>query len=139
MILRKVSDEEEYVCYKRTCRTSRSIRHGSLFSSSKFELNQIVLLLHLWSKIYPPEIIMEDFEFSKKTITHWSRFCRDLDLWHQKLEVRIEIDESLIVRRKYNRGRLPKQQEMFGGALIEIPRGGQTFLLNSWNPGLKKF
>ncbi|KAF0987242.1 LOW QUALITY PROTEIN: hypothetical protein HZS_2879 [Henneguya salminicola] len=29
MILRKVSDGEEYVCYKRTCRTSRSIRHGS--------------------------------------------------------------------------------------------------------------
>ncbi|KAF0990052.1 hypothetical protein HZS_1555 [Henneguya salminicola] len=83
MILRKVSDEkssygEEYVCYKRTCRTSRSIRHGAFFSSSKLELNQIVLLLHLWSKIYPPEIIMEDFEFSKQTITDWSRFCRDL-------------------------------------------------------------
>ncbi|KAF0989434.1 hypothetical protein HZS_3629 [Henneguya salminicola] len=51
MILRKVSEEkssdgEEYVCYKRTYRTSRSIRHGSFFSSSKLELNQIVLLLH---------------------------------------------------------------------------------------------
>ncbi|KAF0987257.1 hypothetical protein HZS_3166, partial [Henneguya salminicola] len=78
MILRKVSDGEDYVFYKRTCRTSRSIRHGSFFSSLKLDLNQIVLLLHLWSKIYPPEIIMKDFEFSKQTITDWSRFCRDL-------------------------------------------------------------
>ncbi|KAF0989050.1 hypothetical protein HZS_7890 [Henneguya salminicola] len=44
-------------------------RHGSFFSSSKLELNQIVLLLHLWSKIYPREIIMKDFEFSRQTIT----------------------------------------------------------------------
>ncbi|KAF0986673.1 hypothetical protein HZS_253, partial [Henneguya salminicola] len=108
MILRKVSNGEEYVCYKRTCRTSRSIRHGSFFSSSKLELNQIVLLLHLWSKIYPPEIIMEDFEFLKQTITDWSQFCRDLviEYFEGSMESKIggenrvvEIDQSLLVRR----------------------------------------
>ncbi|KAF0985295.1 LOW QUALITY PROTEIN: hypothetical protein HZS_4321 [Henneguya salminicola] len=53
----KSSDGEEYVCYKRTCKTSRSIRHGSFFSSSKLELNQIILLLHLWSKIYIQKLL----------------------------------------------------------------------------------
>lgn len=137
MILRKVpleksSDCEEFVCYKRTCRSSRSIRYNSFFENSKLEIEKIVLFIHLWSKMYPPEIIMDDFEFSKQTITDWSRFCRDLlvENFDQSMSSKIggenrvvEIDESLLVRRKYNRGRLLKQQWMFGG--IERNTSGQ--------------
>ncbi|KAF0986120.1 hypothetical protein HZS_2291, partial [Henneguya salminicola] len=74
----KSKDGEIWRCYKKKCDQTRSIRHKFFFKSSKLSLGQILLLIHLWAKQYPQNLIVEDLDFAKQTITDWSRFCRDL-------------------------------------------------------------
>ncbi|RUS71147.1 hypothetical protein EGW08_021092 [Elysia chlorotica] len=59
---------------------------------------------------------------SKHTVVDWRSFCSEVtDEWYRKQSpiggpgVVVEIDETLITRRKYNRGRLPTQIWPFGG------------------------
>lgn len=60
---------------------------------------------------------------SSKTITDWGNFFRDLCTeYFIKNPVQIggenkivEIDETVLVRRKYNRGRVVDEQWIFGG------------------------
>lgn len=112
-------------CSKRTCRVARSIRDSSFFARSHLPLKEQMLFIHLWCKGYPASLIESDFEYSHSTIVDWSRFCRDICLWHVEADLDhsaiggpghvVEIDESLIVRRKYNRGRMLSQEWVFGG------------------------
>lgn len=116
-------DDPMFYCDKRACRKSRSIRHGSFFAQSKLSLCEAMLLLHLWSKGYSEKLITDDFTFSTPTVVDWSRYCRDLCLYHFETEnsliggpgVTVEIDETLAVKRKYNRGRMVRDGWLFGG------------------------
>ncbi|KAF0985910.1 hypothetical protein HZS_5135, partial [Henneguya salminicola] len=63
----KSSDKQEFRCYKRKCRTTRSIRFKSFFSDSRLELSRILLFDHLWCKMYPIKIIEDDFTFDHQT------------------------------------------------------------------------
>ena len=82
-----------------------------------------MLFLHLWSKNYSEKLICEDFPFSKKTVVDWSRYCRDLCVYHfEEDDIMIggqgcivEIDETMVFRRKYNRGRVLAAGWLFGG------------------------
>jgi hypothetical protein len=82
-----------------------------------------MLLLHLWSKNYSEKLILNDFSFSNKTVVDWSRFCRDLCVFHFESETSViggpglivEIDETLAVKRKNNRGRVLAAGWLFGG------------------------
>ncbi|KII64006.1 hypothetical protein RF11_08817 [Thelohanellus kitauei] len=120
----KSKDGQVWRCFKSKCDKARSVRHRSFFKRSKLSLGKLLMILHLWAKQYPLILIQEDFDFSKQTIIDWARFCRDLCVeyfinnMHTKIggsSKIVEIDESLLVRRKYNTGRLLKQQWMFGG------------------------
>jgi hypothetical protein len=119
------TDGLEWRCYKRTCRTKRSIRSNSFFTNANLSLSRAMLFVHLWVKEYPQWLIVDDFDYSVNTVVDWSRFCRDVCLWYIENKKEhfpiggqgreVEIDETLIVRRKYNRGRLVTQQWLFGG------------------------
>ena len=84
-----------------------------------------MLFLHLWAKEYPAWLIVDDFQFFHSSVEDWTRFCKDLCLWfieNVKENIKIggvghtvEIDESILVRRRYNRGRILAQQWVFGG------------------------
>jgi hypothetical protein len=75
-----------------------------------------MLFLHLWSKNYSEKLICDDFPFSNKIVVDWSRFCRDLCVYEFENDDSIiggpgtivEIDETVVVKRKYNRGRVLK-------------------------------
>lgn len=119
------ADGTEWRCSKRACRTKKSIRAGSFFAGSHMPLQNQVLFLHLWAQKYPEWLIAKDFNFSLPTIVDWARFCRDFALWYIETQYEIqpiggvgctiEIDETLIVKRKYNRGRILSQEWLFGG------------------------
>jgi hypothetical protein len=82
-----------------------------------------MLLLHLWSKGYTEKLILDDYPFAKQTVVDWARFCRDLCVYQFESDVEmiggigttVEIDETLVVKRKYDRGRMLAEGWLFGG------------------------
>lgn len=137
-----------FECMKRTCRKNRSIRAGSFFENVRLSLCDSMLLLHLWSKGYSEKLICDDFSFSKQTVVDWFRFCRDLCVSHFESQQNIiggidsvvEIDETHIVKRKNDRGRVLQAGWLFGG--IERRMDGQfraffVIVYNRSGPHLK--
>lgn len=118
-----VGDGTIFYCWKRTCRKNKSIRNGSFFEQSRLSLCESMLFVHLWSKGYSEKLIIDDFEYSNKTVVDWARFCRDICVFDFESDETIiggegsvvEIDETLIVKRKYNRGRSLAAGWLFGG------------------------
>lgn len=118
-------------CRKRSCRKAKSVRYNSFFSGSKLSLPDCMLFIHLWAKGYSEKLIADDFPFANKTVVDWSRFCRDLCVFHFQSDVSIiggpgctvEIDETMAVKRKYDRGRALAAGWLFGG--IERRHDGQ--------------
>jgi hypothetical protein len=125
------SDGIMFECSKRSCRHAKSIRVGSFFENVKLGLCDSLLLLHLWCKGYTEKLICDDFNFSARTVVDWFQYCRELCVQHfeQNIEVIggagcvVEIDETLAVKRKYNRGRMLAAGWLFGG--IERRDDGQ--------------
>ena len=128
---KNLNDQIMFVCNRRTCRLSKSIRTGSFFEQSRLKLCECMLILHLWSKGYTEKLILDDFDFSNKTVIDWFRYCRELCVYHFETDdsmiggsgCTVEIDETIIVKRKYNRGRLLRDGWLFGG--IERRDDGQ--------------
>jgi hypothetical protein len=137
-----------FECARRTCRKNKSIRTNSFFENVRLTLCDSMLLLHLWSKGYSERLICDDYSFSIKTIVDWFRFCRELCVIHfEENNDRIggpnsivEIDETYVVRRKYDRGRVLNAGWLFGG--IERRNDGQfkaffVLVYNRSGPHLK--
>jgi IS1 family transposase len=116
-------DGLRFRCSKRSCRKEKSIRVGSFFEKAKLNLCDCMLFLHLWSKGYTEQLICDDFPFARGTTVDWSRFCRELCVYHYESSdakiggpgTIVEIDETLIVKRKYDRGRMLTEGWLFGG------------------------
>lgn len=118
-----MGDGCNFACWKRTCRKRKSIRAGSFFEQSRLGLCDSMLFLHLWAKGYQERLIIDDFDFCKKTVVDWSRFCRELCVYEFESEVDViggigtivELDETLAVKRKYEQGRMLRAGWLFGG------------------------
>ena len=119
----KSIDKYKWRC--RTCKSSRSLRDGTIFSQSRLTLQQILDLMMYWSQG------LDSHKFIKRninilgdaTIVDWKNFIRDLCV---EYFIRhpviiggeghvVEIDESTWTKRKYNRGRQVGTQWVFGG------------------------
>jgi hypothetical protein len=130
-----------FYCWRRTCRRKKSIRIGSFFENSKLTLRQSMLFLHLWGKGYSEKLIVDDFDFSQKTVIDWSRFCRELCVYEIENDnsmiggtgTTVEIDETLAVRRKYNRGRILSDGWIFGGIERRVDDEFKCFFVMVYN------
>lgn len=127
----RTTDGISFFCAKRTCRKRRSVRTGTFFQQSKLPLCKAMLFLHLWSQGYTENLILTDYQFARQTVVDWSRFCRELCIKHYEeieemiggVDCIVEIDETLVVKRKYDRGRQLADGWLFGG--IERRQDGQ--------------
>lgn len=126
MVLEKsgrCSDGYRWRC-RRPCRREVSTRVGSIFSKSKLKMRVILQLLYYW--IFEEascKKIKRELKISKTPLVKWKYLFRTIcgyDLLMKPnviggVDHVVQIDETLYVRRKYNRGRLVGQQWVFGG------------------------
>lgn len=100
-----------------------SILSDSILANSNLKLGDFIFIVYFWSHETPVTSVESMTGLTRKTIIQWYSRLRDV-CSQQLLEhpiqiggpgISVEIDESLISRRKYNRGHLVPQRWIFGG------------------------
>lgn len=133
------SRSKDGVCFRCTlCKSTTSIREGSFFSGSHLTLREIVSIVLCF--------VMESsscsasclLRINKNVVLDWYNFCRDVAVETLSMHtmviggpgMHVQIDESLLMKRKYNRGRLVKSQWVFGAYCVEQSKGFLFFVEN---------
>jgi transposase-like protein len=111
-----------------SCKSTIFLRRGSFFERSHLPLNKLLMIIYFWSHRASLTFISEQLEISYRVCVDWYNFIRDICVrWNGDHKVAIgglddditgrivEIDETVIAKRKYNRGRLVKERWLFGG------------------------
>ena len=108
-----------------------SIREGSFLSNHNISLTDFILLAYLWGFQLPVTAAAEMVGCSSNTAVQWYSYFRDacsFALLRRPHRIGgigriVEIDESVIARRKYNRGHRVPERWVFGGIDVETKRG----------------
>lgn len=109
---------------KRPCRVELSIRKNTFFENSKLPIKEILFFIYFWAyDECSVKKIKRELSWQTEAIVNWRSYMREIcGLKIESLSTMIggightvQIDESLFVRRKYNRGRLTSQQWAFAG------------------------
>ena len=108
-----------------------SLRKTTYFEGSKLSLKIIFRLMFLWCYKTPVHTVIDLVGVGEKTVIQWNQYCRDI--CHEWLVNNpymiggpgsiVEIDESVIAKRKFNRGRRVPQRWIFGGIDRTTKRG----------------
>lgn len=105
-----------------SCRKNRSLLSGSFFENSHLTLQQIVAVIYLWAYDCTNEQIREFTDISDPTVVDYASFMRDICSWKLLQQPIIlggpnqivQIDESVVAKRKYHVGRMIPQRWIFG-------------------------
>lgn len=108
---------------RKRCSFNISIFNGSFLSGSKLSPSQILVFIISWlEKSFCHDTVIENLNISRMASVDWRSFCSEVtEHWFNNQNqiggenLSVEIDETLISRRKYNRGRLVQQVWLFGG------------------------
>jgi hypothetical protein len=102
-----------YICRNYKCRKSKSPFHGTIFSRMKLPVNIQLHIIYEFLKKTPSGSISSSLEIDKNTITSYKRLFRKYLNEKQYFSINrkiggrnkiVEIDESKIAKRKYNKG-----------------------------------
>lgn len=137
MSVRKRNDAKNHGVYFRCnvniCRKEVSILQNSFFEGSHLTVKTLLHLVYFFIRDNQEQ---EELRFqlhlkSSHTIVDWKYFCREIFIIHflnneiilGGPDSVVEIDEALLVRRKYNRGRNVDQQWLFGAFEVSTKKG----------------
>lgn len=106
------------------CKSKQSILTGSYFANAHLSLTKLAYLCYYWATKTPLSVTKQHLSLSQNTGVDWYQYMRDICSWKLLQEpirlggpgVIVQIDESLMVKAKYNRRRnltLP-QRWVFG-------------------------
>lgn len=95
------------------CKYEQSWRHGSILASQKLSCGQFLWLARCWAFDFLQSDAAEWVGVCYETVCTWFDSFREICCWYlvrnpqQKggIGVKVEVDESVISKRKYNRGR----------------------------------
>ena len=116
------------VRYCRNCNSHFSIYHGTILTRAHIDPPTFLALVYCWINCYSLENTISESHFNKKTATNYFYSFRDsvvteLTEGEQPVfggqDLNVEIDETQISRRKYQRGRLFLSVLVFGGICCE--------------------
>ena len=108
---------------------------GTFLENVRLAPWQVLLFSNSWvRKTFTHADATENLEMSRKTSIDWRSFCSEVTLnWQANLQqaiggpgIIVEIDETVIVKRKYNKGRAIKEVWIFGGIERE---SGKCFVI----------
>lgn len=122
----EIQDGYRWKCNGRKCNKSTiSLRKNSFFANSKLPLTILIFLIYEWAQNTPIKNVVHELKLNKKTIIDWFRFCRDVCFqYHTNIKIKkkiggpgkvVEIDETVVTRRKYNVGRVVHTVWLVGG------------------------
>ena len=105
------------------CNHRMTLRTGSFFYDSKLSIEQILVIVGYFVSGLEVSCVAEHTLISNKTVIDWFEFCRNicehaLDLPNTKIGgpgLVVQIDDSLFLKRKNNRGRNLERSWYFGG------------------------
>ena len=126
MTLSTVSDR--WRCNARQCRQEIGLRKGTWLERSRMEFRTVILFIYCWSKnLATIKFCWEELSIGHTTAVDWKNFLRDLGAWRALQAativggpgLRVEIDETLISRRKNHSERVLPQQGIFAGICRE--------------------
>nr|CAH8866014.1 unnamed protein product [Trichobilharzia regenti] len=104
------------------CRRRISVREGTFLSRSKLPLTKILMIGNFWvlKRAYGTEN-------SEVSAVQWYNYCRDVSSWKMNTLTQVlggvgstvHIDETVLIKRKYNRGRLQANQQWILGVVYD--------------------
>ncbi|KAF7636222.1 DDE_Tnp_IS1595 domain-containing protein, partial [Meloidogyne graminicola] len=109
-------------CTSKNCRKTQGYLCGTFFQETHLELKKIFELSYFWARRYGK---YEELEFetgiSRPAICDWLNFFRDICAeYFIRNPIQIggegivcELDETIVVRRKYERGRIPVKNSVW--------------------------
>jgi transposase len=113
------------------CKKTRSIRTGRFFENEVTPLSTMLQLMFLWLINVPVTTASELVDVTRKTGIQWFNYFRDICAFkmtnlNEKLggvSVIVQVDESLMFRRKNNVGRIVQQFWIFGMYDTSLKKG----------------
>ncbi|XP_058122853.1 uncharacterized protein LOC131293818 [Anopheles ziemanni] len=121
----------KWVCIKtRSCPGNEcTVRTGSIFNNSTLSLGQLMRVVFAWARNTKLEFAAADSGTSRKTAGKWYQILRKLSadhVFHHQNQIGgegcvVELDESVVTKRKYHRGRMSYNNQVwvFGGICRE--------------------
>ncbi|XP_052889554.1 uncharacterized protein LOC128297888 [Anopheles moucheti] len=138
MKLKKVTagDRVKWLCRRKACAATCSIRTASIFYDAKSSLATLTRLFYEWAAKSPVSRAMSETGLSRCAVLEWFRLLRDFlfdfefDRTSRQIGgagMTVEVDETKVVRRKYNIGRISSANKewLVGGICRET---GEIFL-----------
>lgn len=115
-------------CYGRRCgKSTMSIRKNSFFFNSRLSLQNLVFIMYEWARETPITEVCFQYGNEEHTVCDWYRFFRDvciekLCLFNAGKQIGgpgavCEIDETCVVRRKHQVGRIVPTTWLVGGII----------------------
>ena len=126
---RNRTDGYVWRCGKKGCQTHKSIRENTFFANGKIKIWQILMIIFNWVAEFMQKTSMQILDVHRNTISNYHKKIRLIILRQlNKNEIKIgglnkivEIDESLFVRVKHNRGSDMHRQQVWIFGMYERP------------------
>lgn len=116
-------------CTSYNCRKEINVRKNTFFEGSHLRLGQILMIMFNFSRNTTDmnELKLKTGIKSYSTIVDWLSFCREIcELWIENHPAIlggvghiVELDEAVLVKRKYNRGRPVNECWVFCGVDVQ--------------------